>query len=303
MNIAVLAGGYSPERDVSLTSGSLIANALIDEGHNVCLADVYLGVDEALMNEKTPFNKEKKAVYKVKNAIPDLKALKEQSGNGEALIGRGIIELCRAADVVFLALHGAMGENGQLQATLDNYGIKYTGSGYVGSLLAMDKDISKKMFVGAGVRTPEWVYVSAKRADASEIEKKIGYPCVVKPCSCGSSVGISIVDNREELDDAGIVAILAKQVKMRKDALADFEKAGRTDLVESYNAEIEILSRYLPEQLSEEKLREIVAEVAAGLGIEGGKQNMGKLMGPVMAKVKGLADGNAVKKVVQEFLG
>lgn len=111
------------------------------------------------------------------------------------------------------------------------------------------------------------------------------------------------VDTREELDDAGIVAILAKQVKMRKDALADFEKAGRTDLVESYNAEIEILSRYLPEQLSEEKLREIVAEVAAGLGIEGGKQNMGKLMGPVMAKVKGLADGNAVKKVVQEFLG
>ena len=111
------------------------------------------------------------------------------------------------------------------------------------------------------------------------------------------------VDNREELDDAGIVAILAKQVKMRKDALADFEKAGRTDLVESYNAEIEILTRYLPEQLSEEKLREIVAETAAALGIEGGKQNMGKLMGPVMGKVKGLADGNAVKKVVQEFLG
>ena len=111
------------------------------------------------------------------------------------------------------------------------------------------------------------------------------------------------VDTREELDDAGIIAILAKQVKMRRDALADFEKAGRTDLVESYNAEIEILSRYLPEQLSDEKLREIVAETAAALGIEGGKQNMGKLMGPVMAKVKGLADGNAVKKVVQEFLG
>ena len=111
------------------------------------------------------------------------------------------------------------------------------------------------------------------------------------------------VDTREELDDAGIVAILSKQVKMRRDALADFEKAGRTDLVESYNAEIEILTRYLPEQLSEEKLREIVAETAAALGIEGGKQNMGKLMGPVMGKVKGLADGNAVKKVVQEFLG
>lgn len=111
------------------------------------------------------------------------------------------------------------------------------------------------------------------------------------------------VDHREELDEAGIIAILSKQVKMRKDALADFEKAGRTDLVDSYNAEIEILSRYLPAQLSEDEIRKIVQEVAAGLGIEGGKQNMGKLMGPVMAKVKGVADGNTVKKVVQEFLG
>ncbi|MBR4032367.1 MAG: D-alanine--D-alanine ligase [Clostridia bacterium] len=201
MNIAVLAGGYSPERDVSLTSGSLIANALIDEGHNVCLADVYLGIDgtDELSNL---FNKEKKPIYKVTHSVPDLDALKESSGNGDALIGKGIIDLCREADVVFLALHGAMGENGQLQATLDNYGIKYTGSGYVGSLLAMDKDISKKMFVGAGVNTPEWMYISAKQADIDEIEQRIGYPCVVKPCCCGSSVGISIPENRAELENA-----------------------------------------------------------------------------------------------------
>lgn len=111
------------------------------------------------------------------------------------------------------------------------------------------------------------------------------------------------VDNREELDDAGIIAILSKQVKMRKDALADFEKAGRADLLEAYNKEIEILNRYLPEQLSKEKLMEIVKETAASLGIEGGRQNMGKLMGSVMVKVKGLADGNDVKDVVMEFLG
>lgn len=110
------------------------------------------------------------------------------------------------------------------------------------------------------------------------------------------------VDNREELDDAGIIAILSKQVKMRKDALADFETAGRTDLLDAYNAEIEILNRYLPEQLSKEKIAEIVKETAASLGIEGGKQNMGKLMGPVMGKVKGLADGGLVKDVVMEFL-
>ena len=110
------------------------------------------------------------------------------------------------------------------------------------------------------------------------------------------------VDHREELDDDGIVAILSKQVKMRKDALADFEKAGRTDLIDSYKSEIEILKRYLPEQLSDEKIREIIKGTAAELGIEGGVQNMGKLMGPVMAKVKGLADGNQVKQLVQEFL-
>ena len=110
------------------------------------------------------------------------------------------------------------------------------------------------------------------------------------------------VDHRDELDDDGIAAILSKQVKMRKDALADFEKAGRTDLIDSYKSEIEILKRYLPEQLSDEKIREIIKGTAAELGIEGGMQNMGKLMGPVMAKVKGLADGNQVKQLVQEFL-
>ena len=110
------------------------------------------------------------------------------------------------------------------------------------------------------------------------------------------------VDHREELDDDGIAAILSKQVKMRNDALADFEKAGRIDLIDSYKSEIEILKRYLPEQLSDEKIREIIEGTASELGIEGGMQNMGKLMGPVMAKVKGLADGNRVKQLVQEFL-
>ncbi len=110
------------------------------------------------------------------------------------------------------------------------------------------------------------------------------------------------VDNRAELDDEGVLAILTKQVKMRKDALADFEKAGRTDLLDSYNKEIEILMSYLPEQMSPEKIAEVVKETAADMGIESGKQNMGKLIGAVMPKVKGLADGGAVKKAVEEFL-
>ncbi|MCR5481301.1 MAG: GatB/YqeY domain-containing protein [Clostridia bacterium] len=110
------------------------------------------------------------------------------------------------------------------------------------------------------------------------------------------------VDHREELDDDGVLAILSKQVKMRKDALSDFEKAGRTDLLETYKAEIAVLEAYLPAQLSEEEILAVVKETAAKLGIESGRQNMGKLMGPVMGRVKGVADGNMVKKVVEQFL-
>ncbi|HVI42576.1 MAG TPA: GatB/YqeY domain-containing protein [Anaerovoracaceae bacterium] len=110
------------------------------------------------------------------------------------------------------------------------------------------------------------------------------------------------VDNREELDDQGIFAILTKQVKMRKDALSDFEKAGRTDLLDAYNREIEILMEYLPKQLSEEEITEIVKTTAAELGIEGGKQNMGKLIGAVMPKVKGVADGGVVRKIIEGLL-
>lgn len=111
------------------------------------------------------------------------------------------------------------------------------------------------------------------------------------------------VDTRTDLSDEEILPIIAKQVKMRKDALADFEKGGRTDLIDAYKKEIEILEVYLPAQLSEDEIKVVVVETAKELGIDGGKANMGKLMGPVMAKVKGQADGGAVKKVVMEFLG
>lgn len=110
------------------------------------------------------------------------------------------------------------------------------------------------------------------------------------------------VDNRKELDEQGIIDILTKQVKMRKDALSDFEKAGRTDLVESYNKEIKILMEYLPAQLTEAEIIEIVKQTAADLNIEGGRQNFGKLIGAVMGKVKGRADGSDVKKRIEDFL-
>ncbi len=113
------------------------------------------------------------------------------------------------------------------------------------------------------------------------------------------------VDTREEVDDQGVASILAKQIKMRKDALGDFESAGRFDMLEQYKAEIDVLMEYMPQQLTNEELMNIVKETAEQVGIEAGsgKAGMGKLMGPVMGKVKGLADGNDVKNIVLEFLG
>ncbi len=200
MNITVLAGGLSPERDVSLTSGSLIANALRRKGHRVALIDIYFGTDAADLNAL--FISEEMPAYHVSENAPDLNKLKAESGNGDALIGKNVMAVCQMADVVFLALHGAMGENGQLQATLDCFGIPYTGTGYVGSLLAMDKDISKKLMVESGVPTAPSVTVMKGEASVSDIMDVVGLPCVIKPCSCGSSVGVSIVHDEAELADA-----------------------------------------------------------------------------------------------------
>ncbi len=111
------------------------------------------------------------------------------------------------------------------------------------------------------------------------------------------------VDQRVSLDDdADIVKIIKKQVKMRADALEDFAKAGRDDMVEGYKKEIEILKTYLPEEMGEEEIRAKVQEIAEKLDIEASMKNMGKLMKSVMAELKDKADGSAVNKAVKEFL-
>lgn len=247
MKIVVLAGGLSPEREVSLSSGSLIANSLMESGHEVLLLDVYEGFQDYVKDLNQLFSKPwegKKYSYTVSEQEPDLNEIKKRNNNQAALIGKNVLELCRLADVVFIALHGSMGENGQIQATFDNFDIKYTGTGYIGSLLAMDKDLTKKLLVQAGIPTADWILyditdksfeksskydtiingnkiitdttsnacnhiIDSQIAvtdlalrDYSKITGKIGFPCVIKPLSCGSSIGVSIVNNTEELEKA-----------------------------------------------------------------------------------------------------
>ena len=222
MNIVVLAGGLSPEREVSLTSGSLIANALIANGHRVLLLDVYEGIPTLPSDPEALFCTEPYPVHRVSEAIPDLEALRHRCGDRDALIGPNVLTLCARADKTFLALHGSIGENGQLQATLDTHAISYTGSGYAGSLLAMDKDLSKRLFRDAGVPTPPWVCVDGERAEQTAPADAVGFPAVVKPCECGSSVGVSMVSNAEELAKA-----LAEAAKWDRRVLVEKRIYGR----------------------------------------------------------------------------
>lgn len=139
--------------------------------------------------------------YVIPSSEPDLEKLRRESGMGSALIGKNVIDICLASDVVFIALHGSSGENGQLQAVFDSYGIKYTGSGYIGCLLAMDKDISKKLMVQDNIKTARWNTYNLAGENPPDFSD-VKYPCVVKPCSCGSSVGISIINDHNELNAA-----------------------------------------------------------------------------------------------------
>lgn len=200
MKVVVLAGGLSPERDVSLASGSLIANSLIKSGYEVMLLDLYLGTNNKNIESKYR-NKETNELYEyyVSDTEPDLEKLREESNNGACLIGEGVLEICKEADVVFMALHGSIGENGKLQALFDIYGVNYTGTGYDGSMLAMDKDISKQLIKACGVKTAPWQKLDLnKNVDINTIET----PCIIKPCSCGSSCGVSMVETKEELINA-----------------------------------------------------------------------------------------------------
>jgi D-alanine-D-alanine ligase len=201
----------------------------VRRGHEVCLADLYTG--KAIDGTAPAFTREPIKPYLVSRAVPDLAALKASTGNGERRMAENIPALCKAADAVFVALHGDVGENGQLQAYLDMACIPYTGSGYAGSLLAMDKDLTKQLLTRAGVPTAPWVYCDLTKgveATADRIEAEVGYPVVVKPCSGGSSVGVSMPENRAEL-----TAAIAKAASYETTLLAERRIMGR-ELTVSY---------------------------------------------------------------------
>jgi D-alanine-D-alanine ligase len=206
MNIIVLAGGLSTERDVSFKTGSMVAAALRENGHKVILLDVFMGYGEEEKDLNGIFDRADEISIQVENipeVAPDLAKVKaSRKDQSDCFFGPNVIRMCQMADIVFMALHGENGENGKLQAAFDLLGIRYTGSDYLSSAIAMNKGIAKQFFLANGIPTPMGISMTREKREDDITKLSVKLPCVVKPCCGGSSIGVTIVRTPEEFSAA-----------------------------------------------------------------------------------------------------
>lgn len=189
-SVTVLTGGSTPERDVALAGASQVVAALRRRGHAVRVVDTVHGELDAAGESRLLVP----TVGKAPPAPEELAQLRDRE------LGPEIVQLPALldADVIFLVLHGRQGEGGEIQTLLDVAGLCYAGSGPIGSALAMDKDVAKRLFRDAGIPTPAWRMWPADDAAA----KALGLPLIVKPSKAGSTVGLSVVRELEDLPEA-----------------------------------------------------------------------------------------------------
>jgi D-alanine-D-alanine ligase len=187
MKVAVLFGGTSDERDVSIASGSQVVKALRSAGHEVLAVDTARGV----LDEATEAELLRNEVSPLPPGREDLDML--ATGDPTALTRAPELE---GVDVLFLALHGGTGEGGTLQALLDLIDLPYTGSGMLASAMAMDKDVTKRLLDHAGVPTAPWLMAPV---GVAQVKDTLGWPVVVKPSKQGSTLGLSLVRGVDEL--------------------------------------------------------------------------------------------------------
>jgi D-alanine-D-alanine ligase len=189
VKITVLMGGTSAERDVSLATGREIARALRSKGYEVITVDAAGGRLIAESDDASGVGRQP----------PDKGELSKLAAGQLACQLEDLPEF-RGTEAIFVALHGGAGEDGRVQAMLDLMGTPYTGSGPLGSALAMDKLVSKELFHNAGIRTAPWLVAPVETAAIAGVLG--GYPVVVKPSREGSTVGVSVVRDAEQLSGA-----------------------------------------------------------------------------------------------------
>ncbi len=203
MNILVLCGGTSTERDVSISSGTQVCKALRKRNHNAILVDVFRGApinafEEGLKADYSVSDKAFKYLHDTENVKQEIKENKKI-----ALLSQDTLDLAKVADIVFMALHGTNGEDGRLQACFDLFGIKYTGADYLASAMSMDKTVAKTIVSMANVPVPRGTALIKKQYDLDPdiyTKKKLGFDgrAVVKPACGGSSVGVTFADDEEQ---------------------------------------------------------------------------------------------------------
>ncbi len=206
MDIVVLAGGLSTERDVSFASGKKIMEALRRKNHRTILLDVFMGYGDEECDVSDAFENEDAYSLEasgIADTEPDLEKVKaSRKDQSDSFFGPNVLAICKQADIVFLALHGADGENGKLQAAFDLLGIRYTGNGSLSCSLAMDKGIAKQFMMQYDIPTPHGFTVKWRGESYSYNSETVKYPCIVKPASGGSSIGVTIVKDPEKYHDA-----------------------------------------------------------------------------------------------------
>ena len=204
MKIVVLCGGLSTERNISLISGTKVCMALRARGHKAVLVDMFMGLEEGPEDPASLFEDLPEIMPRsFDGTAPDLDLVRaSRKGDDPSMLGPGVLKICRAADVVFMALHGANGEDGRIQAVFDLLAIPYTGSGHLGSAIAMDKIRTKEVVSPRGVRTPAWKVYDKKETPEDAIIADIKAPCVVKTPGGGSSLGVFVVRDQAEVEGA-----------------------------------------------------------------------------------------------------
>ena len=230
MKIVVLAGGLSTERQVALTSGTGVCRALRERGHQAILVDMFLGLESYEGRLEDIFDAPDGLCgdNRVTEEAPDLEAVRRsRKDQGPSLLGKDVLAVCAMADIVFLALHGSCGEDGRIQATLDLLGVPYTGSGYLGSGMAMDKSVTKRFLESEGIRTAPWRDVHYTASDIPRLVEELEVPCAVKIVNGGSSIGVELPDTKEQLREAltkllayGDHVVVEKKIKGREIQIA-----------------------------------------------------------------------------------
>jgi D-alanine-D-alanine ligase len=196
MNIALIVGGISSEREVSLSSGRGILKALRANKHAVKVIDPIYGSRE--ISEEVIFKDAVSSEYPTHEAMEKL--LRESRKKVIDCVNSNLFD---NIDLAFIGLHGKYGEDGRIQSLLELRGIKYTGSDVLSSAVAMDKNVTKIIFRNFKIPTADWIVISRKdEINAEEIQKKISLPFVIKPNDEGSTVGLTIVHKESEILNA-----------------------------------------------------------------------------------------------------